>query len=290
MPKMKDFSKKNEPRFLLRDKWIIYSLFDAFVETTLIGNRAIDFSIAPTIDSERIIHFDTLKNKFSDLLNLEINLLRAGEKSFYNEKIILSKIADFANSYEYNLLFAHFNWLWSLGFNECAIKSTTCGTYGQNIGIKNEKSLAFVEGGLWSPRKAAGRKPNDFLFMFEIFKQYMNASARAGDIHLAKRDLERITLEKYRFNSTPMANAILHYCNPNEHIHIFASDVKRQILEEAQENFELDSSIIISNGKIDNGTLLKDIDSEICRFFDSISPANYDELMRKYFYKDRQEA
>lgn len=291
MPVMNDLAKTDCPRFLLRDKWVIYNLFDAFVEATLIRNRAIDFSIAPSMDSEKRIQFDVLGIKISDLLNLDIDFLKGGAKCLENEINVLSKISNLPNRDRYYLLFAHFNWLWSLGFSESAIKSTTCGKYGQNINIQN-KSLAFVEGGLWSPQNATGRKPNDFVFMYDVFKRYMSASVRAGDIALAKHDLERICLDEYPDNSTPMANAILHYCNPNDHIHIFASDVKREILEDAQKQFagefELSSSIILSSsGKVDANTPLRIIDSEICRFFDSRNPADYDELMRKHFYKER---
>lgn len=290
MPKMKDFLQSDFPRFKQQNKWVIYNLFDAFIDATLIRNRAIDFSVAPTMDSKREIHFDLMNIKFTDLLNLDISSLKVGNASLDNETNVLSKISALPNKSEYSLLFAHLNWLWSLGFSESAIKSTTCGSYGKNVGIVNCKSLAFVESGLWSPQNATGRKPNDFVFMYDVFKQYMNTSVRAGDVALAKKDLERIALAEFPKNSTPMANAFLHYCNPDEHIHIFASDVKRKILEDAcaQQHFEFSSNAIrLSNGKIDSETSIAELDSEICHFFDSMNPADYDELMRKYFYKDR---
>lgn len=273
---MSNLSNKNL-RFKMQGNEIIYALFDAFVEITLIRNQAIDFSIAPCIEHTECCKFDSLQNKFTDLLNLvDLQSLYKDNKSLLAQDDIKKWITNKKNLGQgvddYNLLLAHLHWLWSLGID----MPTTCGGYATD-----GESFAFTKGGLWSAETASSRKPSDFKFMIDVFKNYFNQQMRPMTIEQAKFELERIVLQLYTSNSTPMANAFLHYCDPNKHIHIFASEVKQKIIEDAVKN-----KLFISN--IDYKTAsISDIDAEICRFYDSIERIDtYTAMMEQYFYKN----
>lgn len=271
---------QNQPRFYNRGNEFIYALFNAFIEATLIKNRAVDFDISPSIASENHCEFDTLQKKFVDLLNLSdlpnlykssISLLSQDDTISY----LTNKKNNGQNVDDCNLLFAHLHWLWSLGITI----QTTCGVYANS---KINESAAFAKGGLWSADNAMVRKPNDFKFMIDVFQAYFLQQMRPMNIEQAKKELEKIVLNAYPCNPTPMANALLHYCDPNKHIHIFASEIKKRIIIDAPSITKgtYNSIIDVNNASID------EIDNEICNIYDSIVKIDsYDAIMRKYFYK-----
>lgn len=275
-----DIRSQKLPRFYIRGNEIIYALADAFIEATLIKNRAVDFDISPRIASENHCVFDTLQKKFVDLLNLSDlpNLYKNGNGLFSQDDTLdylNQKKNNGQNVDDYYLLLAHLHWLWSLGIT----MQTTCGKYGN---LQKEMSVAFPKGGLWSADNAMARKPNDFKFMIDVFQAYFQQQMLPINIQQAKAELEKIVLNAYPSNPTPMANALLHYCNPDRHIHIFASEIKKRIVRDAPSLTKgtFTSSIDVDKASID------EIDDEICRIYDSIAKIDsYDVMMRKYFYK-----
>ena len=63
--------------------------------------------------------------------------------------------------------------------------------------------------------------------MIDVFQAYFQQQMLPINVQQAKAELEKIVLNAYPSNPTPMANALLHYCNPDRHIHIFASEINQ---------------------------------------------------------------
>ena len=277
------------PRFRIKGKDVLYGLVDAFFKATLIENRAIDFNVPPCISDQWVVKFDTLFKKFTDLLHLNNwNALYKNSISFVAENDLNARLQKMQkngqNMEDYCLMLSHLHWLRSLGITDL---SSSCGIYGQKINIIEKPYLFGMEWGAWSANTAASRKSNDLKFMMDVFAEFYNKPARPYTLDEVKAELEKIVVALYVDNSTPMANALLHYCNPDKHIHIFATDVKIQILKEAQQKFDFCPHIDIASAS--TAKRIDEIDEEICRFYDLIKQVDsgYDQIMRTYFYKDR---
>lgn len=294
---------RNGKRFEQKDKSLIYRLFDAFVESALVNDSAIDFNTNVSIDSNQHYHFKNGKQKFSSFLAFSNSkaLKNSTATSFLSTKALEKEINNKVNGRytcrhrsDLNNLFAHLNWLWSLEIWQENAQETTCGVFGENMNPPiQENSAAFPKDGLWSAGMGRIQKSRDFYWLCKLFGDYFNQNAIAGDVEMAKRDLERICLSYNNKNPCAMENAILHFCNPNEHIHIFVPQIKRRILSDVINGIKMKNGRLFRlNFQFDKNDLknkkvsVKDMDSGICRIYDELPDVDtYDAIMHKYFYK-----
>lgn len=190
----------NTPRFKNFDSEIVYKLFDAFVQTTLVDNKAIDFSKPMVAGENGSLAFVPREENFTNIIN-----------GMCQEPALLS---------------AHLNWLWTLGMTN---SNTTCGK--ENAAALNiaENGDAFNgKIGLWKIRLIPSNKKKDLCFIESALKRFATWPNKPTHMTLseAKTYLAQIAFKVKNTLAADMRHGLLHLCDPDTYICLYTQSEK----------------------------------------------------------------
>lgn len=250
------------PRFMNTNAKVVYDLFDAFVQATLVNDKAIDFSKPVVIKEDGSLEFVTRDEKFSDIISGEFKFLVVknptkptkprkpkedadlptyeaqmaeyqAKMDVYNELAAAAEAKRQELLQEKGLLYAHLNWLWTLGMNNA---KTTCGADNlKALGIEKEDGAAFTgKLGLWKASAAGMKKELSYicnvLFRFATISPEIKAYfPTLADVKAALIDLIMKVRSSEKVNAR---HGLLHLCDPEKYAALYSAEEKIQMVQE----------------------------------------------------------
>lgn len=197
---------QNLPRFKKPGCDDVYSLFDAFVKTALMDDRAIDFSQEPTRSEDGSFAFATREEKFSDIVKA-------------NRDNVVAKDSTVDLETAKSLALAHYTWLWSLGF-------------------KGNGSA-----GLWDAPASPSNKRKDIPLVAAIIEQFVTWAKKPvfADVAEAKAAFLKFVLKTRRTEAVGIRHGLMHLCDPDLYINFYNVDEKVAVIKQHSkfiENFQ----------------------------------------------------
>jgi hypothetical protein len=197
---------QNLPRFKKPGCDDVYSLFDAFVKTALMDNRAIDFSQEPARNEDGSFAFVTRGESFLDIVKA-------------NRENAVPRDASFDIDTAKSVALAHYTWLWSLGF-------------------KGNGSA-----GLWNAPASPSNKKKDVPFVGAVIEQFMTWAKKPefASVAEAKAALLKFVLKTRRTEAVGIRHGLAHLCDPDLYINFYNVDEKVAVIKQHSkfiENFE----------------------------------------------------
>lgn len=227
MPTIAERISQNAPRFKKQDAEVIYKLFDAFLKTTLLDNRAIDFSQEPVQTPDGIIEFVPRDESFSDLVKHYASVNEAIAKEKAEDQEPKTTIDE-----PYAVAGAHFYWLWTLAMNNAP---TTCGADNLKI-LKFEESGAAFPGklGLWNASTSPANKRNDLALIVAVLTQFATWSKKPAfaNVDELKAEFLKFVLKTRRTLSAGIRHGLMHLCDPNLYVYFCSIDDKMTVIKQ----------------------------------------------------------
>ena len=266
---------QNVPRFKKQEGEVIYRLFDAFLKTTLLDDRIIDFSQEPVKTPDGIIEFFSREESFKDMVK---------------------GVVDGTATAEANALFnAHVFWLWTLGMSGT---QTTCGTDNLKVLKLEEKGIAFPgKLGLWNAPATISNKRNDFALISAILSQFVTWSKKPEFANLdeLKAAFLKFVLKTRRTVSAGIRHGLMHLCDPALYIPLYTVEEKVAVIKQHSkfiENFEQTPVKYRFTSYFEDthkGYYAEFSDEQVAHIFDALAalPAEsgleYDAFMKQFF-------
>lgn len=125
------------------------------------------------------------------------------------------------------LLYAHVNWLWTLGMNNA---KTSCGQENlKALGIEKEEGAAFTgKTGLWKASLGSSQKEQSFicnvLFRYATFNPAIKSLY--STVAQVKENLVDIILKVKRSEKINARHGMLHLCDPNRFAAMYSTEEK----------------------------------------------------------------
>ena len=275
---------KSSSRFMVEGKKSVYKLFDAFLQKTILEDRAIDFSKPAEVREDGSVDFAGSERCFSEIVGVKAD----PEYKQAMEDLLSGDVADLSEDMlaDLNLAAAHVHWLWSLGMDE---RKTCCGKFGKSIGLQ-ENWMDNLEGykvndGLWKVKLAGLKK--ELLLVFSILHRFVTWAKKPefSTIEEVKAALVEFVFKSKKNCDAPVRNGLLHFCNPDKYIGIYSFEKKAELVEHYSEflrdyrvsdyaSFQLQDSIYYSKRM---GTALRRhiyqanrTEEKICYIFDKM--------------------
>lgn len=197
---------QNLPRFKKPGCDDVYGLFDAFVKTAFMDNRAIDFSQEPTRNEDGSFAFATRGESFLDIVKA-------------NRDNAVPRDAAFDAETAKSVALAHYTWLWALGF-------------------KGNGS-----DGLWKAPASPSNKKKDIPFVAAAIEQFMTWAKRPefATVAEAKAAFLKFVLKTRRTEAVGIRHGLMHLCDPDLYINFYNVDEKVAVIKQHSkfiENFE----------------------------------------------------
>ena len=197
---------QNIPRFKKPGCDDVYSLFDAFVKTALMDDRAIDFSQEPARSEDGSFAFVAREEKFSDIVKA-------------NRDNVVAKDSPFDIETARSVAQAHFTWLWMLGFKG------------------NGKA------GLWDAPASPSNKKKDLLLVTAIIEQFVTWAKKPefASVAEAKAAFLKFVLKTRRTEAVGIRHGLAHICDPDLYINFYNVDEKVAVIKQHSkfiENFQ----------------------------------------------------
>lgn len=203
-------------RFVNTEAKVVYDLFDAFVKATLVDDKAIDFAKPVVKNEDGSYAFATRDEKFSDII----------AKNYKMQKTDTLTV-------DQALLYAHLNWLWTLGKNNA---KTTCGPENLKVlGIEKEEGDAFTgKLGLW--KASAGSSQKELAFICNVLYRFATTAPAVKALFPTVADVKNalvdLTARVKTAEKIGARHGLLHLCNPNEYMPIYSAEEKVQLVND----------------------------------------------------------
>lgn len=274
MPTLSELKNAGMPRFRVPGKDKVYSLFDAFIKTTLENDQVIDFSKEPISNPDGSFEFFTTEGSFKDMLlkvkkdlDASINI-----KTFFKQE---------NNNAYFNVIKEHLSKLFLLGVGDI------------------ESTLHTKAEGLWSMGMVVEHQPANFCFLIKLLHQIVTwpQSTKPATIKLA---LEKkcLTVDDKDSGKASVRHAILHFCNQDKYIHLINQDDKTEFVKRwgSLPAHKADCRYMV-NGELikcyENGDYVAHaLDERLCEIFDNLREKNlnmdYYDFMRANVYGSKK--
>lgn len=233
------------PRFMNTDAKVIYDLFDAFVKATLVDDRAIDFSKPVMVTEDGSLEFATRDEKFSDIISGDFNVqvVKAPRKpakpsqaqmESYNAQVDEADAKRAALLQSKGLLYAHLNWLWTLGANNM---KTSCGADNlKALGIEKEEGAAFTgKTGLWKASAGSSQKELSLIcnVLFRFATTTPQIKALFTTVEEVKQCLVNLAWKVKSYEKNNARHGLLHLCDPDNYIGLYSAEAKIQWINDS---------------------------------------------------------